>query len=99
MGMRKSHDESVYHKPLFHKLRRKALSKNRYFNDKTSNVKCHAGNSGNVNLHFFHCKLYNDFFFFFFVFYHEIISNQGSRLTFCTGCTGAPNFFSEVHRH
>ncbi len=59
MGMRKSHDESVYHKPLFHKL-----SKNRYFNDKTSNVKCHAGNSGNVNLHFFHCKLYNDLFFF-----------------------------------
>ncbi len=28
------------------------------------NVKCHAGNSGNVNLCFFNCKLYNDFFFF-----------------------------------
>ncbi len=23
-----------------------------------------------------------------------IIVFQGSRLTFCTGCTGAPNFFS-----
>ncbi len=22
------------------------------------------------------------------------INMQGSRLTFCTGCTGAPNFFS-----
>ncbi len=23
-----------------------------------------------------------------------IMIRQGSRLTFCTGCTGAPNFFS-----
>ncbi len=22
------------------------------------------------------------------------VASQGSRLTFCTGCTGAPNFFS-----
>jgi len=26
-------------------------------------MKKHAGNCGDVNLHFFHCKLYNDFFF------------------------------------
>jgi len=29
--------------------------------NKQLNVKCHAGNCGKVNLHFFHCKLYNDF--------------------------------------
>ncbi len=31
---------------------------------KTSNMGFHTGNSGNVNLLFFHCKLYNDLFFF-----------------------------------
>jgi len=36
-----------------------------FFNKNTSNVKCHTGNYGNVNLHFFfHCKLYNELFFF-----------------------------------
>ncbi len=40
--------------------KKNTAERNGYFNEKSSNVKCNAENSGNVNLclGFFHCKLY-----------------------------------------
>jgi len=40
------------------------MKKHSNFSKNTSTVKCHAGNWGNVNLHFVHHKLYDELFFF-----------------------------------
>jgi len=56
------------------------MTNNSYFNKNTSNVKCHAGNFGNVNLCFFHCKLYNELLNLT-VFYYKITLNVLSDLS------------------